>query len=94
MKKCFGDSFPPTLLRDVSATLCRRNVQRHVCRRNLCRRNVLFPFLRKPHKGGYKIANNYRSLRLISYVGKLFERMIERQFRNDSETKGLINDSQ
>ena len=34
-------------------------------------------FLRKPHKENYNIANTYRRITLTSYVGKLFERIIE-----------------
>ena len=51
-------------------------------------------FLRKPHRGDYNIANSYRPITLTSYVGKLFERIIERRLRNDLEAKRLIIDSQ
>ena len=51
-------------------------------------------FLRKPHKENYTIANSYRPITLTSYVGKLFERIIERRLRKDLEAKGLIDDSQ
>ena len=51
-------------------------------------------FLRKPHKEDYNIANTYRRITLTSYVGKLFERIIERRLGNDLEAKGLIDDSQ
>ena len=30
MERRFGDSFPPTLLRDISMKLCRWNVRRHI----------------------------------------------------------------
>ena len=52
------------------------------------------PTLRKPHKEDYNIANSYRPITLTSYIGKLFERIIERRLRNDLEAKGLIDDSQ
>ena len=51
-------------------------------------------FLRKPHREDYNIANSYRPITLTSYVGKLFERILERRLRNDLEAKGLIIDSQ
>ena len=53
-----------------------------------------FIFLRKPHKEDYNIANSYRPITLTSYVGKLFERIIERRLRIDLEAKGLIDDNQ
>ena len=51
-------------------------------------------FLRKPHKEDYNNANSYRPITLTSYVGKLFERIIERRLRNDLQAKGLIDDCQ
>ena len=51
-------------------------------------------FLRKPHKEDYNIAKSFRSITLTSYVGKLFERIIERRLRIDLEARGLIDDSQ
>ena len=50
--------------------------------------------LRKPYKEDYIIANSDRPITLTSYVGKLFERIIERRVTNDLEAKGLIDDSQ
>ena len=51
-------------------------------------------FLRKPHEEDYNIANSYRPFTLTSYVEKLYERIIERQLRNDLEAKGLIDENQ
>ena len=51
-------------------------------------------FLWKPHKEDYNIVNSYRPITLISYIGKLFERIIERRLRNDLAAKGLIDNSQ
>ena len=51
-------------------------------------------FLIKPHKEEYNIANSYKPITLTSYVGKLFERIIERRLGNDLEAKGFIDDNQ
>ena len=51
-------------------------------------------YFRKPHKEDYDIANPYRPIALTSYVGKLFERIIERQLTINFEAKVLIDDNQ
>ena len=50
-------------------------------------------FLENPLKEYYNIANSYKLITLTSYVGKRFERILERRLRNDLEAKELIDDS-
>ena len=50
--------------------------------------------LRKPHKEDHITAKSYRPITITSYVGKLFERTIEKRLRNDLEPKSLIDHNQ
>ena len=51
-------------------------------------------FLRKPNKEDYHLAGSFRPITLTSYIGKLFERILEHRLRQHLEKSRLIDDSQ
>ena len=51
-------------------------------------------FLRKPGKSNYNITSSYRPITISSYVGKLYERILESRLREFVEKSKVLNDSQ
>ena len=51
-------------------------------------------FLHKPHKTDYTIANSFRPITLTSYVGKIFERVLETKLRKYLEETNQIGEEQ
>ena len=51
-------------------------------------------FLGKPHKTDYTIANSFPPITLTSYVGKIFERVLETRLRKYLEETNQIDEEQ
>ena len=51
-------------------------------------------FMKKEGKPNYMKAGAYRPISISSYVGKLFERIIEKRMRNHCDLEGILDDEQ
>ena len=51
-------------------------------------------FMRKPGKSNYSSPSSYRPITISSYVGKLFERLLESRIRAFAEHEGILDNEQ
>ena len=51
-------------------------------------------FIRKPGKSNYSSPSSYRPITICSYVGKLFERLLESRIRALTEHEGILDKEQ
>ena len=92
-----GDKVHPKMLKCLSQSSCKYLTLLY----NTCFEKGVWPwqssqvvFIKKADKETYLCPGSYRPLTLSAYVGKIFERVLERRLRNFCCEEGIIDEAQ